>query len=46
MGEFSIIEHLSDLFKFKLETQIPTGKVFGNFEKNREKLQIASYSVK
>jgi hypothetical protein len=38
MGQFTIIEHFSDLFKFKLESDTPSGTLFGSFENNKEKL--------
>lgn len=45
-GQFSIVEHFGAYTRFKIETDIPTGKIFGNFEKNKETLELASYSVK
>lgn len=41
-----VIEHFSTYSRFKIMTEIPTGKIFGTFEKDKDNLNIASYSVK
>ena len=41
-----MIEHFQTFYRFKIETQISIGKVFGLFETHKIELKIASYSVK
>jgi ATP-binding cassette subfamily A (ABC1) protein 3 len=39
-GDYSIIEHFNAFYRFKIETNIPTGKIFGAFEKNKINLKL------
>ncbi|KAL4492594.1 hypothetical protein ABPG72_007707 [Tetrahymena utriculariae] len=45
-GNFDIIEHLSDFYRFRIDTHISIGKIFGEFEKNKAALKISEYSLK
>lgn len=45
-GNFDIIEHLSDFYRFRIETNVSIGKIFGEFEKNKAQLRISEYSLK
>ncbi|EAR99563.1 ABC transporter family protein (macronuclear) [Tetrahymena thermophila SB210] len=46
-GKFSIIEHFSNLYRFKITNpSISIGKVFEQFEHNKRNLNIASYNVR
>ncbi len=46
IGEFKLIEHFQSFYRFKIETSISIGKVFGSFEANKNQLLISQYSVK
>ncbi|EGR31657.1 hypothetical protein IMG5_105060 [Ichthyophthirius multifiliis] len=45
-GNIEVIEHLEDFFRFRIESIISIGKIFGCFEKNKEQLKISEYSLK
>ena len=45
-GEFQIIEHISNLFRIKLDSTVSVGKIFGDFEDNKERLNIEQYSIR
>ncbi|EAS01530.2 ABC transporter family protein (macronuclear) [Tetrahymena thermophila SB210] len=46
-GSFSIIEHFSNLYRFKVEnTTSSIGKLFELFEKSKKELNISSYNVR
>ncbi|KRW99021.1 P-loop containing nucleoside triphosphate hydrolase [Pseudocohnilembus persalinus] len=45
-GEYTLIEHFQGFYRFQVTQNIPTGKIFGAFEKEKHKLDIASYSIK
>lgn len=45
-GNFDIIEHLADFYRFRIDTHISIGKIFGEFEKNKAALKISEYSLK
>jgi ATP-binding cassette, subfamily A (ABC1), member 3 len=40
LGNFSIIEHFQNFYRFKLDTNISIGSVFGTFEENVNKIFI------
>lgn len=46
LGEFTIIEHFDDFYRFRIEAKISIGKMFEEFEQNKSKLLIDNYSVK
>lgn len=46
LGDFTIIEHFDDFYRFRIEAKIPIGKMFEEFEKNKARLIIENYSVK
>lgn len=46
LGNFSIIEHFQNFYRFKLDTNISIGSVFGTFEENKNQLKISQYSVR
>ncbi|EAR86885.2 ABC transporter family protein (macronuclear) [Tetrahymena thermophila SB210] len=46
LGEYSIIEHFDDFYRFRIESKISIGKMFENFENNKQNLSILNYSVK
>lgn len=45
-GKFDVIEHLADFYRFRIETNVSIGRVFGEFKKNKENLKISEYSLK
>lgn len=45
-GQYSIIEHYSSFFRFKIESNVPTGKLFGAFESAKKELNLQSYNVR
>ncbi|KAL4488927.1 hypothetical protein ABPG72_005714 [Tetrahymena utriculariae] len=46
LGDFTIIEHFDDFYRFRIESEISIGKMFELFEQNKAKLQVDNYSVK
>ncbi len=40
LGNFSIIEHFQNFYRFKLDTEISIGSVFGVFEENVKEFAI------
>ncbi|EGR27275.1 hypothetical protein IMG5_199550 [Ichthyophthirius multifiliis] len=45
-GKFDEIEHIGDFYRYRIETSVTIGKIFGSFEKNKEQLKISEYSLK
>ena len=45
-NKFTVIEHYGSYFRFKLDSNISGGKLFGKFEKEYQLLDIANYSIK
>lgn len=35
LGKFSIVEHFQAFYRFKIEAEVSTGKVFGAFENKK-----------
>ncbi|EAR97153.2 ABC transporter family protein (macronuclear) [Tetrahymena thermophila SB210] len=46
LGDFSVIEHFDDFYRFRIEASISIGKMFEAFEQNKSRLSIQNYSVK
>ncbi|KAL4488936.1 hypothetical protein ABPG72_005723 [Tetrahymena utriculariae] len=46
LGDFSVIEHFDDFYRFRIESSISIGKMFEAFEQNKSRLSIQNYSVK
>lgn len=45
-GQFDIIEHFADFYRFRIETTVSIGKIFGEFEANKAELLVSEYSLK
>lgn len=43
---FTILEHFSTFYRFKLSTEISIGQLFGQFEDNKEALELQNYSIR
>ncbi|KAL4490757.1 hypothetical protein ABPG72_021811 [Tetrahymena utriculariae] len=46
LGEYSIIEHFDDFYRFRIQSEISIGKMFEVFENNKNQLLVENYSVK
>ncbi|EAR81921.2 ABC transporter family protein (macronuclear) [Tetrahymena thermophila SB210] len=46
VGEYNIIEHFDDFYRFRILSDISIGKMFELFENNKNNLLVENYSVK
>ena len=45
-GQASLIESVNNFFRYKLPDSLRISKLFGELERNQERLKLAQYSVK
>jgi len=46
LGVTEVIEHFQAFFRFRLKSKTPIGKIFKEFQDNKERLAIQQYSIK